>query len=90
MDFVELLPTLSRCIETAAREAFRDAVAKYMKGARRDEELEQRIQLVRAFLESADFRKLRSDSELHLTQGREVKFVLRWKDGKLSYRMVFS
>jgi hypothetical protein len=90
MDYVELFPTLSRCIETAARDEFRDAVAKYMKGARRDEELEQRIQFVRAFLQSADFGKLRSESEIHLMQGRKVKFVLRWKDGKLSYRMVFT
>jgi hypothetical protein len=90
VDCVELFPTFSRCVETAAREEFREAVAQYMKGARRDEELEQRIQLVRAFLESADFGRLRSESEIHLKQGRKVKFVLRWKDGKLSYKMAVT
>lgn len=90
MDCVELFPTLAHCIEAVAREEFRDAVAQYMKGARKHEELGQRIQLIRAFLESADFRKLRSESEIHLTRGRKIKFVLSWRDGKLSYKMVFT
>jgi len=38
--------------------------------------LEERVELLRAFLEEADFSGLRRESEEHMTEGRKVKFVL--------------
>ncbi|GAH43195.1 unnamed protein product, partial [marine sediment metagenome] len=45
-------------------------------GGREDKELEERIELLKAFLESADFGRLRSQSEKHLIEGKKVKFVI--------------
>ena len=88
MNGIELFPRLSHCIETTAREEFWNLVDQYMESGREDKELEEKIELVKAFLESADFKKLRSDSERHLVQGKKVRFAIRWKEGKPSYEMV--
>jgi len=87
MDFIELFPSLSHCIETTAREEFWDSVNQYMEGRQEDKKLEGRIELIKAFLESMDFKKLRSQSEKHLIEGKKVKFVICWKEGKPSYEM---
>ncbi len=87
MDFIELFPSLSHCIETTAREEFWNSVNQYMEGGQEDKKLEGRIEILKAFLESMDFKKLRSQSEKHLTEGKKVKFVICWKEGKPSYEM---
>ncbi len=66
MDGIELFPSLSHCIETAAKEEFWDSVNQYMEGGQEDKKLEERIELLKTFLESVDFKKLRSQSERQL------------------------
>jgi len=88
MDDVELFPSLSHCIETTAKEEFWNLVNQYMEGGKQDKELERRIELLKSFLESMNFKKLRSQSERHLLKGKQVKFVISWKEGKSSYEMV--
>jgi len=83
MDGIELFPSLSHCIETTVREEFWNSVA-----GQEDKNLEERIELLKAFLESMDFKKLRSQSERYLIKGKQVKFVISWKEGKPSYEMV--
>jgi len=90
MDGIELFPSLSHCIETTARNEFWNSANQYMEGGQEDKKLEEKIELLRAFLESADFKKLRSDSETHLVQGKSVRFVIRWEEGKPSYQMVVT
>ena len=85
---VELFPSLAHCIETVAKEEYWSSVNKFMKGEQEDKELQQRIELLKAFLESMDFRKLRRESEKHLMQGKRVKFIIYWKTSKPSYEMV--
>jgi hypothetical protein len=88
MGCIELSPSLLHCIETTAREEFWNSVNQYMGSGHEDKKLEEKIGLLKAFLESIDFRKLRSQSERHLIEGKKVKFVICWKEGKLSYEMV--
>lgn len=88
MDGIELFPSLSHCIETKAKEEFWDSVNQYMESGQEDKKLEDRIELLKAFLESMDFKKLRSQSERCLVEGKKVKFVIFWKEGKPSYKMV--
>ena len=90
MDCIELFPSLSHCIETTAREEFWNSVNQYMEGGQEDKKLEGRIELLKAFLESMDFKKLRSQSERYLVEGKQVKFVISWKEGKLSYEMMVT
>ena len=88
MDVIELSPSLAHCIETRARDEFWNSVNQYMEGGQEDKKLEERIELLKAFLESTDFKQLRSQSERYLVEGRQVKFVISWKEDKPSYEMV--
>jgi hypothetical protein len=90
MESIELFPSLSHCIETTAREEFWESANQYMKGARKDKGLQEKIELLKAFLQSMDFKKLRSQSERYLVEGKQVKFVICWKEGKPSYEMVVT
>jgi len=90
MDDVELCPSLAHCIETTAREEYWSSVNQYMKSPQEDRKLEEKIELLRAFLESADFRRLRSHSERYLVEGKKVKFVISWRANKPSYEMVVT
>ncbi len=87
---IELVPSLSHCIETTAREEYWDSVNKYMESGQENKELEQRIELLKAFLESMDFKKLRRESESYLIEGKTVKFIICWKQDKASYEMVVT
>jgi hypothetical protein len=86
---IELVPDLSHCVQTRARQEHAATMSRIMSG---DESpgLEPRLELLKAFLEEADFSRLRRESEEHLTQGRKVKFVLSGSpgSGKWSARMI--
>lgn len=90
MNRIELCPDLSRCIQTVAREEFWNSVNTLMASDQENEDLQRRVELLKAFLESMDFRELRRESEGHLTQGHAVKFVIYWKQSKPSYDMIVS
>ena len=87
---IELFPSLSHCIETTAREEYWDSVNKYMESGQESKELEQRIELLKTFLESMDFKKLRRESEKHLIEGKTVKFIIYWEQNKPHYEMIIS
>ena len=80
---VELVPELSHCIETVAKNEYRETMAKLLAAGESDENLQQKLELLRIFLEAADFRRLRRESEKHLTEGSRVKFVVYLQEGNL-------
>jgi len=84
---IELTPTLTHCIETTARQEFLKSEDEYMRSGGEDKELEERIELLRMFLESMDFRELRRQSEEHLTEGKNVRFILYQEEGKPKYEL---
>ena len=90
MPVVELTPDLSSCIETTAKHEYEKASKLLLSAVKKDEELEQRAEILRLFLESMDFKKLRSESERYLLNGRKVKFVIFLESGWLRYEMQVS
>ena len=84
---IELFPSLSHCIETTANQEFWKSVDEYME-KQGDKELEGKIELLKAFVESMDFRKLRRESEKYLIEGQEVRFIIRWKGNRPQYEMI--
>jgi hypothetical protein len=77
---IELLPDLSHCIEARAKQGYAAVMSRILSG----EELpglEKRLELLKAFLETADFSRLRRESEEHMTRGKRVKFVLSASGG---------
>ena len=86
---IEFFPTLGHCIETTAKQEFWRSVNEYMENPG-DKELEERIELLKVFVESMDFRRLRRESEKYLIEGKEVRFTIRWKGNKLQYEMTVA
>lgn len=87
---IELIPDLSHCIETVAKREYRKAIAKLLVVPKENNELEQRIELLRTFLETMDFRKLRQESEKYLEEGRTVKFIFYLENGAPKYEMTVT
>jgi hypothetical protein len=50
-------------------------------------ELTQKAEILRLFLETADFNKLRAESEKHLVEGRKVRFIVHLEKGQPRYEM---
>ena len=84
--YIELEPQLDACVETQAKRQYNQLVRELIdKGA--EEELVEKTETLRLFLESADFNKLRRESEKHLLAGRKVKFLVRREKGQPRYEM---
>ena len=80
---VELIPDLSHCIETVARREHTAVWRQLLTPGLRNKELEEKLEILRLFLETANFKKLRAESEKRLMEGKKVKFVIyRDKDVK--------
>jgi len=86
---IELIPNLEHCVETTARKEYQRLMQEYLAGKGSDD-FEEKVDLLRTFLETADFRKLRQESEAELLKGKAVKFVLRLVEGETSYNMLIQ
>ncbi len=84
---IKLEPGLSSCIETVAQREYERVLGMLLKGDREDRQLEEELELLRLFLESADFGQLRSLSEGLLLDGRRVEFTLRSTDSLPGYEV---
>jgi hypothetical protein len=87
MTTIELIPTLEHCIETAAKMEFNRLTGLYLDLGKEDADIETKLELLRDFLETADFRSLRQDSSFYLLVGETVKFIITDKDDTLTFRM---
>jgi hypothetical protein len=90
MSTIELTPDMTSCIETVARREYNDAARTLMTATFPDEAIKERTEVLRLFLETADFRKLRAESEKHILNGKRVKFVVSLEDEQLRYEMLVS
>jgi len=88
MNQIELVPDLSHCIETVARREYENLAKTYLRADKGDSEFEEKIELLLSFLESADFRELRKQSEGFLLKGQKIKFILCRERGKAKYKML--
>jgi hypothetical protein len=84
---IELVPDLDHCIETVARKEYNEAVHQLLSEKTASDELKEKEEILRLFLETADFKKLRAESEPHLLQGEQVRFIIHLKDGVAKYDM---
>ena len=80
---VELIPDLSHCIETVAKREHTAVSKQLLTHGLQNKELEEKLEILRFFLETANFKMLRAKSEKRLIEGKKVKFVVyRDKDVK--------
>lgn len=86
---VKLHPDLSRCIETTARDEYERGLRSLLAGEG-GERLAERTEILRLFLETADFSDLRRRSERHLLEGKKVTFIVYVDQGALKYELQVS
>jgi hypothetical protein len=83
---IKLNPSLSHCIETVAKREY-ERVLGLLLGGKEEDSLLDELELLRLFLESADFRQLRRCSEEALLAGRQIEFVLKSAHGVPGYEI---
>ena len=88
MGQIELAPDLFHCIETVAKRELENLVSSYLQAGKGESEFGEKIELLRSFLELADFRKLHKQSKGYLLKGQKIKFILYRERGKAKYKMI--
>ena len=83
---VELIPDLTHCIETVAKREHSAVLKQLLKSGQGNKELEEKLEILRLFLETADFKQLRAESEKRFMEGGKVKFVV-YLDNGVKYEM---
>jgi hypothetical protein len=73
---IKLEPSLTHCVETVAKREYERVLSLLIKGEREDKQLEEKLELLRRFLESADFSRLRSRCDALLFDGKQIEFRL--------------
>ena len=84
---IKLEPDLSSCVQTLAKREYNRLATELLTSDEEDAELQERLETLRLFLESTDFRELRSRYEPYLIEGKRVRFTLRWAADKTEYQM---
>jgi hypothetical protein len=84
---LELAPDLDHCIETVAKKEYNETVQQLLSDRAASDKLKNKAEILRLFLETADFKKLRAESEAHLLQGEQVRFIVYLQDGVVKYQM---
>jgi len=85
---IELRPSLSSCIQALSKKEYERTLYLLLTKGPVNEELGERLEVLRLFLESTDFSHLRSQYEGHLTEGKKVTFLIYPEEGKASYKMI--
>ncbi len=85
---IELKPDLSSCIETLSKQEYERTLNLLLKRGPVDEELGERLEVLRLFLESTDFGHLRGQYERYLTEGEEVTFLIYREEGGVTYKLI--
>jgi hypothetical protein len=84
---IELVPDLNHCIETVAKKEYNEIVHRLLSEKAASDELKNKAEILRLFLETADFKKLRAESEPYLLQSEQIRFIVYLKDGVIKYEM---
>jgi hypothetical protein len=84
---IKLEPDLSSCVQTLAKREYDRLTRDLLTTEEEDVEIQERLETLRIFLESTDFRELRSRYEPRLVEGKHVRFTLWQAAGKTEYRM---
>jgi len=85
---IELKPNLSSCIETLSKNEYERTLNLLLKEGCVNKELGERLEVLRLFLELADFGHLRSQYEGYLKEGKKVTFLIYPERGKSSYKLI--
>ena len=76
-----------KCIKCLAEQELNNCLRELLGGKENDQKLQQRFEMLLAFLKSPESQKLRDESEKYLAEGRKVMLRLSFTDGKPKYEL---
>jgi hypothetical protein len=84
---IELIPDIMHCIETVAKKEHANFLSRLLAHGIKNNNLQEKLEILRLFLETADFKKLRSESEKQIAEGKSVRFVVYLENDIPKYEM---
>lgn len=84
---LKLEPNPLHCIETVANREYERVLSLLLRGKEEDSRLAEELELLRIFLESADFGPLRSRCDEFLLADRRVVVTIRSADQSPGYEV---
>ncbi len=93
MDSFDLTPGYStsevpgKCLKCLTEQELNNCLFKLLGGEENGPKLRQKYEMLLAFLNSPESRKLRDEAEKCLADGKGVKLGLSFADGKLNYEL---
>jgi len=76
-----------KCIKCLAEQELDTCLRELLKGESENKEMQQRYEMLLAFLKSPESQRLRDESEKYLAEGREVVLRLSFANGKPKYEL---
>ena len=76
-----------KCIKCLAEQELGNCLLELLKGEENNEKLQQKYDMLLAFLKSPESQKLRDESEKYLAEGKKVTLRLSFADGKPKYEL---
>lgn len=93
MDSFDLEPKYStsqipgKCIKCLAEREMNNCLLELLRGEGEERELQQRFEILLAFLKSPESQKLRDESEKYLAEGKKVRLKINFETGKRKYEL---
>ena len=93
MDSFDLEPKYStsqipgKCIKCLAEQELNNCLMELLRGEGEEKELQQRFEMLLAFLKSPESQKLRDESEKYLAEGKEIRLKINFETGKPKYEL---
>ena len=76
-----------KCIKCLAEQELYNCLRELLRGESENKEMQQRYEMLLAFLKSPESQRLRDESEKYLAEGRKVTLRLSFADGKPKYEL---
>jgi hypothetical protein len=76
-----------KCIKCLAEQELNNCLRELLRGESENKEMQQRYEVLLAFLKSPESQKLRDESEKYLAEGKKVTLRLSFTDGKPKYEL---
>ena len=93
MDSFDLEPSYStsqipgKCIKCLAEQELNNCLLELLRGEGEERELQQRFEILLAFLKSPESQKLRDESEKYLAEGKKVRVKINFETDKPEYKI---
>ena len=92
-DEIELNPSYStkevsgRCIKCLAEDKYGDCLRELLQGGIDNQELRAKYAALLSLLTSPELEQLRAETELRLSEGKEVKVLIHSEKGEMKYEL---